>query len=427
MSAPSDDDPAGWLTQFRRGVVSGVAVLLVAVVLTAIPTFLAWLAPGTESTRAGSALRAAVIATIAANHGGIVLDGTGVTLVPLLPTLLLGWLLAARARKPETGLGFAGLVLGYAAATGVAAAGSTLGTTRAPVLASVLAAALISATIGAAARYGPVAWTRLDERWHRIVRAAAGAMASYLLVASVLAAVMVTTHLRLAETLQGSVASGGAGLPVAVIGIAAAPNAVAAVLGYLTGPGFAVGAHTSVSAFSIDRGRLPTFPLLAGLPTGQAVPVLGVALGLVTALAAGFLLVRLVADPALSTGAVASDLVLASLGAGLAATVLVTLAEGSLGPGSLHHVGAVGWQVGGASALLLMVSAGLWLAASALRRRLSGHGAAAGPQPRVSLTKAGQPAQRAKAARSSAATADGGTARGGETVGTSGRRLKGTG
>ena len=420
MSAPVDDYPAGWLTQFRRGVVTGVAVLLIAVVLTAIPTFLAWLAPGTESTPAGSALRAAVIVTLAGNHGGLVLDGTAVTLLPLLPTVLLGWLVAARARKPDTGTGFAGMVVGYTAATGGAAVFSSLGSTRAPALPSMIAAAVFCGVVGAAARYGPLAWVRLDARWHRIVRGAAGASAVYVLVAAALTATMIVTHLRLAEALQGSVASGGAGLPVALIGVAAAPNAVATVLGYLTGPGFGLGAHTSVSMFAVDRGRLPTFPMLAGLPSGQPSIVLGVALGVATALAAGWVLVRFVRDPTLSTGAVVADLALASLTAGLITMTMAMLAAGSLGPGSLHQIGATGWQVGGATAVILTLSSGACLAVSAVRRRSAGTGDAASMSVRISLAKVVPPIQRSK-------TSTAADVQDKAEAGTTGRRLKSTG
>jgi hypothetical protein len=417
MTAPTDDE-AGWLTQFRRGAVAGVVVLLVAVVLAAIPTFVAWLAPGAESTPARSALRAAVILTVAANHGGLVLDGTSVTLLPLLPTLLLGWLLAVRARKPDTGTGFAGLVLGYTVATGGAAEWSRLGSTFAPALASMLAAAAFALLAGGVARYGPPAWRRVDERWRQILRAAAAASAVYLFAASAIAAAMLGSHLRLGESLQTSVAAGAAGLPVALIGVAAAPNAVLAVVGYLAGPGFVVGSHTSVSMFAVERGRLPTFPLLAGLPSGQPATIAGVGLGLLTALAAGGVLYRLVRTPELGVASLATDLGLSALSAGLGLILLVTAAGGGLGVASLHHVGATGWQVGGAVAVILLLSSLFWLGVDRLRRRLSGAAGAEATRVPISLAKAA--ARTVPAAVTRRPRADDGD-------GTTGRRLKSTG
>ena len=50
------------------------------------------------------------------------------------------------------------------------------------------------------------------------------------------------------------------------------PTAAVWGLAYVVGPGFAVGAGTSVSVTGTDLGAVPAFPLLAALPRSRARP-----------------------------------------------------------------------------------------------------------------------------------------------------------
>jgi hypothetical protein len=376
MMANSDEYPAGWLTQFRRGAVGGVLLFVLAVVLTAIPTFLAWLAPGADSTSAGRALKAAMVVAISGNQGGVVLNGTSVSLSPLLVSLLLGWLVVGQARGQDTAIGFAGLVTGYTVATAMAAHWSQLGATRVPVASSAVAACCFVLLVGGAARFGPAYWNRLAERWRQVGKAAAGICAVYVLAAALLAAGVLATHLHEAARLQGVLAGGAAGLPVALLGIAATPNAVLSGVGYLTGPGFEVGSHTSVSMFAVVHGQLPVFPLLAGVPSGRPATALGAAVGVLTALVAGWLAVRLVSGSARPSDRpvadVGIDVLLAALGAGVMLAGLSALAAGGVGSGSLSHVGATGWQVGAAIVALASAASAIWVGIDRLRHRAAG-------------------------------------------------------
>jgi hypothetical protein len=376
-------------------------MLIVAVVLFAIPTLLAWFAPGADSTSAGSALRAAVLITISGNHGGFRLDGTPVTLTPLLVTIVLAWLVATNARRLDSTSGYVGFAGGYVVATALLAHWSQIGQTRLSVGSSALAATVFVLVFGLGARQVPRLWQAAAERWRHVVRASVAMAAVYLLAGAVLCAVMLSLHLHDASAVQSRLATGAAGLPVTLIGIGATPNAVLGAVGYLAGPGLSVGAHTSVSAFAVDRGPLPAFPMLAGLPTHRGSVVVGVGLIVVVALLAGWAGVRVLSPGRVSAAGggrrALLDVLCASVIAGVALAVLATLSAGSLGGGSLHHIGATGWLVGLAIAGETALAASSVLAFAALAPAWTRRGgvrapAAAASKPTVSKPTVSKPA-----------------------------------
>ena len=394
MSSADQQHPPGWLTRFRHGVVSGVGLLLIAVGCCALATFAAWFMPGADTTPASSALKAAALTALAGAHGGIVLAGTQVTLTPLLVTGLLGWLVAGHARRQDSWSGFAGLALGYTVASAVLAGWSRLGSTYAPVPRSTVAALVFVLAVGGGARSAELLWSRLPARWRLVFRAAALVTAGYLVAGALLSAGMLVTHFSEAVALQRQLAPGAAGLPVALLAISATPNATLAGVSYLTGPGFDIGVHTSVSAFAVSSGRLPVFPLLAGLPLEQPAALAGSLAILVLALLAGWAVLRTVsgtqetqeaqgtqetqpaqaAPPDQGWPRRLADCAAAAALAGALLAVLTGLAAGDLGPGALRGVGARWWAVGLAGALLVLLAAALWLGVELLRGRLAERG-----------------------------------------------------
>lgn len=364
----SDDYPAGWLTQFRRGVGSGIGVLLMAVGLCAIPSFAVWFTPGTETAPALSAVRAAALIALSGLHGGMVLDGTPVTLTPLLITLLLGWLVAVHGRRTESWFAFAGMVTGFALAAGLLARWSGIGSTTAPAAASMLAALLFAIVIGCGARTGGRLWRRLSSRWRRVLRASGAVLATYVLAGTLLAAAAVGSHFQEAVALQRHAAPGAMGLPVALLGVGATPNAVLAAIGYLVGPGFQVGSPTSVSAVSVSHGTLPIFPLVAGLPSGTPATALGLGLVLVLGLLAGWLTLRFVGSGASWLRRLADCAAVAAVSAVVLAA-LSALAAGSLGDGTLSAIGPLWWAVGLSCLLAVLFGSGVWLAADVARAK----------------------------------------------------------
>ncbi len=370
MSSTDQQYPPGWLTRFRHGVGSGVAVLLIAFGACAVAACAAWLMPGADSATAISAVKAAALVLLAGGHGGVVLDGTPVSLAPLLVTVLLGWLLAAHSRRQDSWSGFAGLATGYVAASAVLAGWSRLGSTHAPVPRSALASLVLVLAVGGSARSAERLWSRLPIRWQRVCRAAGLVAAGYLALGALLAAGTLLVHLSDAVALQRQLAPGAAGLPVALLAISATPNAVLAAVGYLAGPGFGVGAATSVSPFSVSSGRVPVFPLLAGLPHQQPPAWLAVLVVAVPALLAGWAVLRTVGADRPTTSRLADCAAAAAL-SGIGLAVSAGLAAGDLGPGALRGIGASWWAVGASVTVLVLLAAACWLGVEALTGRLA--------------------------------------------------------
>jgi len=370
VSSTDQQYPPGWLTRFRHGVGSGLVLLLIALGCCALASYVAWLMPGTDTSSALSPLKAAALVLLSAGHGGVVLAGTPVTLAPLLVTGGLGWLVARHARRQDSWSGFAGLTAGYAGGSAVLAGWSRLGSTHAPVPVSMVAALLFVVTVGGIARSTGQLWRRLPARWRQVSRTAALVAAGYLVAGSLLSAGMLIAHFSDAVALQRQLAPGAAGLPVALLGISAAPNAVLAGVSYLTGPGFDIGTSTSVSAFGVHSGRLPVFPLLAGLPHRQPAAWLTVLAILVPALLAGWAVLRTVAASRPTLDRLVDCAAAAGL-AGLLLAVLTGLAGGDLGRDRLRGIGAHWWAVGLSTTLLVLLAAAFWLGVEVARGRLA--------------------------------------------------------
>jgi len=337
--------PPGPLTRFRRGVVSGLGCVATALILAAIPSLSAWLFSAADGTRAMSALRAGAVATLAGNLGGVRLGGVLVTVPPALISVALGALLVASVRRIDGRCGLAGLVLGYAFGSFVLAHWSRFGATYAPAGRTFVAALLFGTAVCSGAFFAQPIRARLPHRWQQVIRAAAVAALAYVGTASLLVAASLGMHLNAAADLQGDLASGGGGLPVLLLGLASVPNAIMAAIGYLSGAGFTVGSHTSVSIFDVSHGRVPTFPLLAGLPSGEALGATGLGLVVVIAMGVGWLVWR--AMP--KTGRVLArfvDILAVAVLVGAAAAALTSLTEGDLGDKSLRHVGGTWWACG---------------------------------------------------------------------------------
>lgn len=361
-----DELPAGWLTRFRRGVLSGAGLLLLAVTGCAIPSFAVWLVPGSDTSPASSAVKSGALLALAAAHGGIRLNGEQVSLAPLLVTGLLGWLIAGQSRRTESWSSIVGLATGYGLASGLLARWAGLGATHAPGMSSALAGAAFTGVVGSGAYGGPMVWHRLTDRYRRVVRAAGSVVCCYVGAGALLVAGSLLLHLSAAVALQRRLAPGVAGLPVALLGIGFAPNAALAGTGYLAGPGFGVGSHTHISALATRHGPLPDFPVLAAVPTGGPATGLGLLAILVAALLAGWLCARGTRSAAGWPTRLA-DVGLAALLAGCALGLLTGLASGGIGSGALGSIGARWWAVAGCCSLLVLVAGSAWTAVDLLR------------------------------------------------------------
>jgi len=288
-------------------------------------------------------------------------EGGTIVLAPLGLTLGLGWLVARAAavlargqqiHEPR-GVGVVALAVGvpYAViATFVAAAAHTSHVRPAPATALLggLVLGLASAAWGAARGVGLVraCWSALPATAGRTVVAGLCATGVLVVGGSFLVVAALATHAASAWADVGALGGGAVGAcAVVALDMMLVPNAALAAVGYLSGPGFAVGGATTVSIGSVHSGPLPALPLLAAVPhspAGVLVEMLVLATIVGAGLAAAVVVARL-GERLLRTMLLA----LAGGGvAGLAVAALVAVAGGSAGPGRMSTVGASPWQTG---------------------------------------------------------------------------------
>jgi hypothetical protein len=194
------------------------------------------------------------------------------------------------------------------------------------------------------------------------LRAACAALATNLAAGALQTAAALVVHHDRVEALSREVGGGWSGVPVLLLGVLAAPNAVIAGAAYLSGPGFALGTGSTVSLGSTVHGTLPAFPVLGAVPAGPATVPVWVLAGLVP-LVAGLCVARVAYDggdsdwrSALRTLGGAAALV------ALAGVVLAWQAGGAIGSGRLSAFGASPWKfsvaIGGATASVAALAVG---------------------------------------------------------------------
>src|SRR5690606_30762586 len=133
------------------------------------------------------------------------------------------------------------------------------------------------------------------------------------------------------------------GIAVTVGQLAFLPNLVIFAASWLVGPGFAIGAGSSVSPIATQLGPLPAVPFFGALPSGDL--AFGF-VGLLVPVLAGFL-VAAILRPRLVESLDVDRPLLWLIGTGAAAGVvaglllggLAAVASGAAGPGRLGEVG----------------------------------------------------------------------------------------
>ena len=341
---------------------------------------LCWLPASGASGHTSAALKAGVLSFLAALHGGATLDGSPTRFVPLGMTMLVGVLLY----RGGSGLGDAAEALGerdplrllLAAALQAAAFTTTclllvgvsrLGTSGAPVVGVGVASLVLCGGIGTwglarASALGGAFRRRIPPITEDIARSAGAALLAYVAAAALLTGASLLVHHSQVEAISGQAGGGWSGVPVLALGILSAPNAVISAIGYLAGPGFAVGAGTTVSLGDAAHGLVPAFPLLGALPQHPA-GLLGWTFAAAVPVVAGWLAVRLLPDRR-TWRELARDFGLVALTAGLAMGLLAWQAGGGIGSGRLATIGASPWRV--AVTIGIAVAAGQWLVIGAL-------------------------------------------------------------
>jgi hypothetical protein len=381
--AGSDDRREHAASVWVRGAFAALwasAVGLAALVALAL---VVWSADSRSNASAGEAARLAAQLWLLAQRTPLRVPG-GTLTIPLLGlTLLLGLLVmrataivarASRCAEPrDLGVVVASVVGPYTViATLVAAA------TQSSAIRPVAGAAFVCAAVFAAvfAAMGAVRGADMSREIWRLVPyqvrtalQAAGVAAAILMSgALVLTVVALAVHVHRVAAVAGAYGGAPGEFSTLLISLLLLPNAVVFSLGYLVGPGFAVGAGTSVTLGGVHLGAMPALPVLAATPTGQPPwPVL--AWCAVVVVAAGVFAGRRVTRR--STEGVKGQLrcvlvVAGTVGAG--AATLVGFAGGPAGPGRLAAVGSSPWQVGLCVAVEVGVVAAVVVALDAVVR-----------------------------------------------------------
>ncbi|MFB4297952.1 DUF6350 family protein [Actinomadura sp. NTSP31] len=296
-----------------------------------------------------------------------------------VPYALLAVLLALAASAPEVHpsawQAFAGCFV-------VAVIAGGLGAARAVVAAQVAAEAR-----GRRVRSGLGALLRLlPDRPRSLVIGVAGSVAVLLAAGAVLVGGSLAMHMSESDRLYDLLAPGiVGGVLLLLVELAFLPNAVIWGVAYAVGPGFAVGAGTSVSPTGVFLDTVPAFPPLAALPEAgpaPAVSLLALAAPFAAGAVGGVLTIRTMPS-ATSEAAPLWGFVSGTL-TGAVVALLAALSGGPLGGGRMATVGPSAWQVGLLAALEVGISAAFaaWAANWRIMRRPEGEEAPSRPKKR---------------------------------------------
>lgn len=324
-------------------------------------------------------------------HGGApAVDGTTVSLLPLLVPVLLG-VLGARAgtwavahSAPSTSgwlrtTAAAGAGAGtYAAVVGLVGwlvgldargAGSGVEVDALRALGLALPGALLVLGAGIARASGT--WAQFVARsplgFRAIGRGCAAAVVTLLAASALVLLTTLAVHADRVLAVGAELAPGPAGgVGLAVVCAATVPNAVLWTLSYVVGPGFAVGTGTVVAPGGVVVGALPAYPLVGALPQPGQPP------GWVAALTALPVLAGVVGGLVCARVPVPGGLlrlglrgIAAGASAGLALAGLMWLSGGAVGPGRMGDTGPVP-----ATAVVVLVTLSLAAGVGAIGYRL---------------------------------------------------------
>lgn len=197
----------------------------------------------------------------------------------------------------------------------------------------------------------------------RAVLAGVGAGSAVLLASGVgtLGVAIATDRAGFAALTETLAPGWSAGIGLLVLSLLLLPNAALYAVAMLVGPGFSVGAGTSVSAFGVNLGLVPGLPIVAALPDEPAVPI-GAVVALTVPVLCGLLVGAVVArrlDEDVSATVSAGWAAAAALVLATALALAQWLASGSLGEEGLATIGAPARSTLVAAAVFLALPAAL--------------------------------------------------------------------
>ncbi|WP_157035147.1 DUF6350 family protein [Actinocatenispora sera] len=371
-TTPAEDSPPAPAPATRTDAAPlGRASLLVAAAATAgwaalvsfvpllVLVLLGWLLAGGAGA-ATSALRVAGAAWLLGNGVPIHTPIGPYGLVPLALTAFVAWRLVraggntARALGDRRAalLGAVGVAVGYgllAALLALLVSGPDVSVSAPRAFVTAGGLALVCAVSGAAHRSGMLRHIagQLSPAVRAGLRSGGFAAVTLLGLGAFTAGGSLAWHAdRAADTFRAYQAGPVGDIGLALLCLLYAPTVSVWAVAYLSGPGFAFGAHTAVGIGGVHLGPVPAIPLLAGLPT-DAAPAAGallLGLPLLVGVATGWLVARRDTGPGLTPLVFATALSGAVAGALFA--VAGALSAGSLGGGQLATIGPSWWQLG---------------------------------------------------------------------------------
>jgi len=370
-------------------------------------TLAAWVTATYHDDAIRPALATAIQAWLLAQHAAIDLGTGSVGIVPLGLTFVLAALLVHGGRQAVRLSGATDLFGAVTAALALALPYSVIAAllTKAAAVGRVhvsplqaLAGAFVLASVcalfGAFRETGQLAYLldRLPDDVRTALRAGLTASAIVVGVAAIAVVLGLAAHAGRASQLASSLHGGFSGtVLMALICVAYTPNAVVWASAYALGPGFAVGAHTSVALGGVRVGAVPAVPLFAPLPDTGAAPLaswLMLAGPVAAGVVAGWLIARTRSpEPMVATApwwvryrlpAAAWGLLAGTTCAGGLA-VLAALSAGSLGGGRMSRLGPSPWWVllAAVAEVGVLAAATIWVLGWRSLRRLPA--AAQGP------------------------------------------------
>jgi len=378
------DEPAwGSRVPWLAGVLAAAWALVAGLALAVLPAVVVWIDDGASSA-VGDPLRVGGQLWLLAHGVGLEVGEAEIRIAPLGLSVLFLLLIYRAARWAAHSAGVSTLrgvipvaipaVAVYALGAGqVAALAATQEISTVPLDAVIRAG--LAATVAAVA--GVVHEADLTRAlvgrlpaWSRpAVAGAAVAVAGLFAVGTVLFAASAAAHAgRISAVAEALDPDPVGSVLLALAGAAFVPNLALWAVAFSLGPGFAVGAGTSVAPGGVELGIVPALPALGALPASVPGPVVWLVL-------AGPVLVGVLTGVAVHRGspagfrtAVRNAAVATALAAG-AVALLAQLAGGSVGAGRLAVVGPVHWQV--ALTTVVAVGAPAVGTTAILRRRLA--------------------------------------------------------
>jgi hypothetical protein len=372
-------------------------------VLTTV-TLIGWIAAPRTALGPGlpGVFRTAVNFWLVAHHAGFSVKGGRVGLLPLGPVVLPGallyrsggWIIRVTEVRGRRRIGVMQVAMALAGPYAILAGLLALTARSAMVTPSAWQAllagfllALFAGGLGAAraivtargkrVRSGLGALLRLlPDRPRSLVVGVVGATAVLMSSGAVLAGISLAMDMSDAKASYDALAPGIiGGFLLLLVELAFLPNMMIWGMAYAIGPGFSVGAGTSVSPTGVFINSIPLFPPLAALPEpgpAPAISLFALAVPFVAGVVGGVLTIRAMPSPVYEAaplwGFVSGALT------GCVAAVLSVLSSGPLGGGRLAIMGPSAWQVGLLAALEVGVSAAIaaWVTNWTLLRRADG-------------------------------------------------------